>query len=214
MCTTTPIATNNDEAPEKASLLVRLGGGETLKVAVEEFYYKLLCDDDLLEFFDGVDTDLLKAHQHSFLSLVFTMRLTSENLTRVTAKVTKAHERLWPMGLNERHFDLVVSHLVHTLLELGVPQDLVDEVVSIVGPLRGIFETNAVQKVETREKKAPVVVVGIKPQNTHATEDVSSSSYTSSSSNAASQRAEKAVPKKKKEKKSLLARLGFSKLSF
>ena len=43
-------------------------------------------------------------------------------------------------GLNETHFDLVAGHLVGTLVELGVTEGMIEEVKSIVVPLRSIFE--------------------------------------------------------------------------
>jgi hypothetical protein len=43
-------------------------------------------------------------------------------------------------GLDETDFDAVAGHLVATLVSLEVPQELIDEAVGVVGPLRGIFE--------------------------------------------------------------------------
>lgn len=43
------------------------------------------------------------------------------------------------MGLTEIHFDMVAMHLVASLQHLGVCQELIDEVVAVVGPLRPIF---------------------------------------------------------------------------
>jgi hemoglobin len=59
--------------------------------------------------------------------------------------MTSKHARLFGMGLNETHFDRVAGHLVATLQELGVDPALVEEAVSIVGPLRGVFEEGARQ---------------------------------------------------------------------
>jgi hemoglobin len=45
-----------------------------------------------------------------------------------------AHQRLvTEMGLNEMHFNAIAENLVATLAELEVPQNLIDEVVAIVG---------------------------------------------------------------------------------
>lgn len=42
--------------------------------------------------------------------------------------------------MDEHSFDVVASHLVATLEDLGIEQDLIEEVVATVGPLRGVFE--------------------------------------------------------------------------
>jgi hypothetical protein len=50
-----------------------------------------------------------------------------------------AHMRLFQMGLGGKEFDLVANHLVKTLQSLKVPEDIVTDVVGVVGPLRSIF---------------------------------------------------------------------------
>ena len=54
--------------------------------------------------------------------------------------LSRGHDRLWDMGLDEHDFDAVAGHLVGSLQFLGVEQSMIDEAVGIVGPLRGIFE--------------------------------------------------------------------------
>jgi hemoglobin len=64
------------------------------------------------------------------------------------------HQKLFFMGLNETHFDMVAGHLVTALQELQVRKALIDEVVAIIGPLRAVFEEGAKQFAEKSEKKA------------------------------------------------------------
>lgn len=47
---------------------------------------------------------------------------------------------LFHQGLDENDFDAVAGHLVGTLEKLGLEKEQIDEVVGVVGPLRGIFE--------------------------------------------------------------------------
>lgn len=48
----------------------------------------------------------------------------------------EAHKELVAeMGLTDRHFDALAENLVATLVELEVPQPLIDEVVQIVGSM-------------------------------------------------------------------------------
>lgn len=64
----------------------------------------------------------------------------------VPALIMEKHLRLFKeKGLNETHFDIVATHLVETLQSLGVAQGLIDEVVTVVGPLRGVFEVGALK---------------------------------------------------------------------
>ena len=48
----------------------------------------------------------------------------------------EGHTHLVEKGLNDSHFDAVAENLVNTLSELGVAQELIDQVVAIVGPTR------------------------------------------------------------------------------
>ncbi|CAB9503814.1 truncated hemoglobin GlbN [Seminavis robusta] len=125
------------------SLLERLGGNDVLEVVLEGFYFRLLCDEDLLEIFDGIDTAWLKVHQHKFLTLAFNSADLSGKA--VGKHIARGHARLWAKGLSERHFDLVVEHLVEALLEMDTEQSLMDDVVAVVRPLRTVFEENALK---------------------------------------------------------------------
>jgi hemoglobin len=121
-------------------LLDRLGGEAALKAAVYEFYGRMLSDDVLAPFFDGIDMKVMKDHQFKFMELAFT---TIPDDYDVAAMIAKKHLRLFDRGLNETHFDLVAGHLVASLEHLGVAKSVIDEVVAVVGPLRGVFEEGA-----------------------------------------------------------------------
>jgi truncated hemoglobin YjbI len=54
------------------------------------------------------------------------------------------HARLFQeKGLNASHFDLIAGHLVAALQQLNVAENLIAEVVAIVGPLRPVFADEA-----------------------------------------------------------------------
>ena len=125
---------------EKPFLLERIGGEPALEAAVNEFYKRLVVDEKLSLFFDGVDVESLKDHQRKFLRLAFTKIPESVD---VGALLLEKHQRLFKMGCNEEHFDIVAGHFVETLQHLGVPKDLIDEAVAIVVPLRPIFVKGA-----------------------------------------------------------------------
>jgi hemoglobin len=127
-------------ASTKQVLLDRIGGEGALELAVEKFYEKNVAHDDVARFFEGVDMKLLKAHQFKFMKLAFTE--IPEGVD-VAGMLVKGHSRLWDMGLNEKHFDVIATNLVETMQELGVAADVIDDAVAVVGPLRSVFEEQA-----------------------------------------------------------------------
>ena len=52
------------------SLYEQLGGAEGMETAVEVFYRKMLSDERVAHFFDGVDMDRQMAKQTAFLTMV------------------------------------------------------------------------------------------------------------------------------------------------
>ena len=125
----------------KRSLLDRLGGIPALRAAVSEFYKRLLADPALAPMFDEVAMPLLRTHQLVFMRTAFTE--IPDNFD-VSSVIVQKHLRLfYDKGLDASHFDLVAAHFVQTLQHLGISPTLVDEVVSIVGPLREAFAHGA-----------------------------------------------------------------------
>mmetsp|Transcript_1345 Transcript_1345/g.3389 ORF Transcript_1345/g.3389 Transcript_1345/m.3389 type:complete len:136 (-) Transcript_1345:562-969(-) len=121
-------------------LLERIGGDDALKAAVSAFYGRVLADERLQKFFEGVDPKKLEAHQFRFLKLALTKVPKSVNVLEL---IQTKHSRLFDMGLNETHFDMVAAHLVEALKSLGVSEEHINEIVGIVGPLRAVFEKGA-----------------------------------------------------------------------
>ena len=94
---------------------------------------------------------MLKSHQKRFMSIAFPDVPKGFD---VAEKIAKAHGRLFMMGLSKKHFDKVAVHLVETLVELGgVKQELIDEVVAIVGPLRAVLEKGLAKALEHQSPK-------------------------------------------------------------
>lgn len=131
-------------AANKQLLLDRIGGEDALALAVDKFYEKNIAHEEVARFFEGVNMKLLRAHQFKFMKLAFTEIPASMN---VSAIIEKSHGRLFDMGLNEKHFDVIASNLVETMQELGVASNVIDDAVAVVAPLRGIFEEQAKQRV-------------------------------------------------------------------
>ena len=126
--------------PKEVSLTERLGGIPALKAAVEEFYKRILEDPDLAFFFEDTTMTSLKMHQLAFMQVAFTQ--IPEDLD-VLAMMKEKHENLFAKGLKASHFDKVARHFVGTLESLSVPKELIDECVSVIAPLRVVFEQSA-----------------------------------------------------------------------
>ena len=113
------------------SIYDQIGGAPAVDKAVEIFYRKVLSDDNISRFFEGVDMDAQAAKQRSFI----TMALGGPN--NYTGKdMRAAHAHLVKDGLNDSHFDAVVNHLGATLTELGVDAGTVGAIADKLGGLR------------------------------------------------------------------------------
>lgn len=114
-----------------ATLYDRLGGKAAVEGAVDLFYDKLMKDALVRPFFDGVDMARQRGKQKIFLTYAF------GGPAKYTGKdMREAHKHLVARGLTDKHFDAVAGHLQATLMELGVAQSLISEVMGIVASTR------------------------------------------------------------------------------
>ncbi len=116
---------------KQPSLYERIGGEAAVNAAVDIFYRKVLADDRIKHFFDGVDMEKQAAKQKAFLTMAFGG---PNNYTG--ADMRKAHAHLVERGLNDSHFDAVMENLAATLKELNVPDDLIAEAAAIAESTR------------------------------------------------------------------------------
>jgi len=114
------------------TLFERIGGGAAVNAAVDIFYQKVLADERIKHFFDGVDMQKQAAHQKMFFTYAFGG---APNYPGRALRV--AHQDLVKkMGLNDAHFDAVLENLETTLKELGVSTELTKEVVDLAASTR------------------------------------------------------------------------------
>ncbi len=104
------------------SIFEQIGGMDAVKAAVDIFYQKVLSDDSISHFFSNVDMSKQRQKQMAFLAFVFGGPVKYDG-----KDMRKAHAHL--EGLNEDHFNAVAGHLIATLKELNVPQELIDQIV-------------------------------------------------------------------------------------
>lgn len=115
-----------------ASLYDKLGGEEAVNLAVDKFYEKVLNDDRVKDFFAEMDMKKQKDHQKDFMTYAFGGADTFRGRS-----MREAHQELVKnKGLTDIHFDAIAENLVTTLQDLNIAQDLIDEVVEIVGSVQ------------------------------------------------------------------------------
>jgi hemoglobin len=114
-----------------SSLYEQLGGQAAVDAAVDVFYRRVLSDDLVSPFFEGVDMDKQIGKQKGFLTMAFggPHNYTGQDMRR-------GHAHLVARGLNDAHFDAIAGHLQGALQELGVKQELIDQVLAIAGSTR------------------------------------------------------------------------------
>ena len=113
------------------TLYDKIGGEAAVNAAVDIFYRKVLTDDRINRFFEGVDMEKQAAKQKSFLTVAFggPNKYSGEDMRR-------GHAHLVAAGLNDSHFDAVMEHLGATLTELKVPGDLIAQAAAIAESTR------------------------------------------------------------------------------
>ena len=118
-------------AAVKKSLYEQIGGEGAVNAAVDIFYRKVLKDDRIKHFFDGVDMGKQAAKQKAFLTVAFggPNKYSGEDMR-------KGHAHLVKNGLNDSHFDAVMENLGATLKELNVPGHLIAQAAAIAESTR------------------------------------------------------------------------------
>lgn len=94
-----------------------IGGRSTIEAATELFYDKVLQDDDLRHFFQGVDMAHLQSRQAMFISMLLAGRVYTGR------SLHDAHAQSRDYGLNDAHFDLFLKHFRAALEEVGVKSE-------------------------------------------------------------------------------------------
>ena len=113
------------------SLFDKIGGEAAVDAAVDIFYRKVLADDSISKYFEGVDMGTQAAKQKAFLTMAF-----GGPNSYTGMDMRKGHEHLVKNGLNDSHFDAVMGHIGATLTELNVPAELIAEAAAIAESTR------------------------------------------------------------------------------
>ncbi len=105
------------------TLFQRIGGMIAVDAAVDIFYSKVMQDDRIRHFFRHIDMEKQAGKLKTFLAYAF-----GAPFPYTGKSLREAHRH---MQLTEEHFNAVAEHLVSTLVQLDVEQELIDQVVAI-----------------------------------------------------------------------------------
>jgi hemoglobin len=111
-------------------------GQPAIREVVEQFYARVLADEDLAPYFVDADVTQVKRHQVLLLSQVLGGPAEYDG-----RDLGEAHRGL---GITSDHYDKVVGHLVAVLSELGADDELLAAAGAVVGGVKAdIVESGA-----------------------------------------------------------------------
>lgn len=114
---------NSDEQ----SVYDEIGGREAVDEVVSDFYDRVLADEQLVGFFEGMDMAELHAHQVQFISAV-----AGGPVSYTGAEMRESHAHL---DIEQDDFDAVATYLDTALHENGVCDENVEAIMSEVAAL-------------------------------------------------------------------------------
>ena len=97
------------------TLYERLGGTDGIEAVVDEFYDRVVADEQVAYYFDDVDMQQQRAHQTQFISSVAggPVEYTGDDMKT-------AHDHL---GITPSEFEAIAGHLEDALVEFDVDED-------------------------------------------------------------------------------------------
>ncbi|ORA79123.1 group 1 truncated hemoglobin [Mycobacterium malmoense] len=113
--------------PEPTTIYDRIGGHEAIEVVVEDFYVRVLADDQLSGFFTGTNMNRLKGKQAEFFAAAL-----GGPEPYSGAPMKQVHEG---RGITMHHFSLVAGHLAAALAAAGVASSTVTDIIGAIAPL-------------------------------------------------------------------------------
>ncbi|ELZ06482.1 globin [Natrialba chahannaoensis JCM 10990] len=97
------------------TLYDRLGGEDAIGAVVDEFYDRVMADEQVAHFFDDVDMQKQRAHQTQFISSV-----AGGPVEYTGGEMEAVHDG---MGIDHDEFDAIATHLDDALGEFDVGDD-------------------------------------------------------------------------------------------
>jgi hemoglobin len=110
-----------------STLYERLGGEVAVDTAVGQFYDRVLADERIASFFDGMNMHAQARKQKLFLTKVFGG---PNNYDGEDMRAAHTH-----LELEQHHFDAVVENLVETLRAMQIAEDDIAEVAKVANAM-------------------------------------------------------------------------------
>lgn len=117
---------------EEKTLYQRLGGYDAVSAVVNEFAERLFTDKKLAPFFGTLSTDTRDKFKQ--LNTLLVCAATGGPCTYLGRPMTTSHQG---MGVANPDFDAVAGHLAATLDKFKVPVAEKNELLGIIGSMRG-----------------------------------------------------------------------------
>jgi len=127
-------AETTDASPTPESHYDRVGGKPAIREVVEQFYARVLDDDELAPYFTDADVSEVKRHQVLLLSQVLGGPAEYDG-----RELGAAHRGL---GITSDHYDKVVGHLVAVLTDLGADDELLAAAGGVVAGVKADIVEN------------------------------------------------------------------------
>ncbi|KUI02771.1 hemin receptor [Mycolicibacterium acapulense] len=109
------------------SIYEQIGGHEALEGVVEDFYIRVLADDQLAGFFTGTNMARLKGRQVEFFAAAL-----GGPEPYTGAPMRQVHQG---RGITVHHFNLVAGHLAASLADAGVTAETAAQILEAIAPL-------------------------------------------------------------------------------
>ncbi|RBI60305.1 group 1 truncated hemoglobin [halophilic archaeon] len=97
------------------TLYDQLGGEDAIGAVVDEFYNRVMADEQVVHYFEDVDMQKQRAHQTQFISSV-----TGGPVEYTGGEMESVHDG---MGIGHNDFDAIATHLDDALVEFNVDDD-------------------------------------------------------------------------------------------
>lgn len=113
----------------------RIGGGPAVSAVVDRFYQQVLADEHLAPYFDESAMPNLKRHQVQLISHLLGGPVEYEG-----RELRDAHAE---MNISADDYRRVVGHLVNTLTEAQVPEDILGRLADTLNAVEGDIVSRA-----------------------------------------------------------------------
>ena len=115
------------------SIYEQIGGRDAVSAVVDLFYHRVLADPLLSGYFVGTDMGSLKSHQRAFITAAL-----GGTRSYAGRSMTAAHAG---RDIDKTAFDAVIGHLAASLVELGVPEEVIGQIGAKLAPLEAVIVT-------------------------------------------------------------------------